>query len=282
MNSGAAFRGRGRRGPRHWLLSPRLSSGGRRIACGPRASSAALRLGGSGASVGIGCAGSNTLICGGCASLPPRPKNDLTPPPLRKPNGEAPVALAAVWSGRGGRRRAGRGRRCGGRGASAAAATFTTGGSGLPELSSVITVGPAASASGALGSRSSPAGEGGVLAAVLVDDLDRLDALGDQRRHRRVVARLLLGDRRLDLIVALQVGRAGGAGVDVVVGMRAEDVVLAAHQHFRLGLRHLEMIGAVLDLFPERDVGVEPVLGEVLGGHPERERLHLDRAFDRR
>ena len=57
-------------------------------------------------------------------------------------------------SGSGGRRRAGATGVAAGA-ASAAVATFTTGGNGLPELSSVITVGPAASASGALGSRSS-------------------------------------------------------------------------------------------------------------------------------
>ena len=66
---------------------------------------------------------------------------------------------------------------------------------------------------------------------------------------------------------------------NLAVGVRAENVALAAHEHLRFGLRHFEMIGAVLQLLPEVDVRIEPVLGEVLGGHPEGIGLHLNFAL---
>ena len=52
--------------------------------------------------------------------------------------------------------------------------------------------------------------------------------------------------------------------------------MLAAHENRRLGLRHLEVVGADLDLFPEVDVRIEPVLRHILRRHAKRIGLQLD------
>ena len=73
--------------------------------------------------------------------------------------------------------------------------------------------------------------------------------------------------------------RTGRARGDGAVRGCPEHVVLAADDHRRFFLRHLEMIGAVLELLPEGDVGIEPVLRQILGGHAEGIGLQLDFAL---
>ena len=116
--------------------------------------------------------------------------------------------------------------------------------------------------------------ESGVLAAVGINKLDRFDTLGDQSGDCDVVLRRLRGDRGLDFVITFQ-RRTGGGRRDVARGLGAEDVMLVAYEHARLGHRGFEMVGAVLQFAPERDVGIEPVLGEVLGRHAKRIGLHL-------
>ena len=113
----------------------------------------------------------------------------------------------------------------------------------------------------------------GVLAAVGVDGAHRrrgVDEPGDLG--------VVLGAARRHLVldaVVLQ-GRARPGRVEVA-RRGVEHVVPRADADGDVLLRHLEVVGALLQLPPEADVGVVAVLRHVLGRHLEGIGLHLDR-----
>src|SRR5262249_11144182 len=91
-----------------------------------------------------------------------------------------------------------------------------------------------------------------------------------------VVTALLLAYRERD-ILAHPIERASPRGVEAVRGLRVEHVALLADVDLRLEVRDLEMVIALLDHFPECDVGRVTVARHVERRHTERIGLQLER-----
>ncbi len=114
-----------------------------------------------------------------------------------------------------------------------------------------------------------------MLAAVSILDARRGSAAVDEFGHLLLVGAGLGGDGRGDRLVDIELGT-GGRGIQPPARRRGvEHVALAAVVDLRLLLRHLEVVGAFLQVLPERDIRVVPEAGEVLGRHAERIGLEL-------
>ena len=120
-----------------------------------------------------------------------------------------------------------------------------------------------------------------MLPAIGIDNLDRLGSSRHQLGHPGVVARRLGADLGLEVFVLLQrradrVCRNAGARIN----RRGIELVMpVADIDQRLLLRHIKMVRAFLQLFPEGDIGVGAVLGQIFSGHAEGIGLHLDGAL---
>src|SRR4051794_13495698 len=120
-----------------------------------------------------------------------------------------------------------------------------------------------------------------VLAAVGIDEANRLHTAGTEVGDLLLVLTLLVSDETCDFRILFQ-WRGGGVRFKPLARVfraRIKNVVATADADPRLRLGHLEIVRAFLELSPEGDVRIGPMLGEILRIHVEGIGLHLDFAL---